>query len=565
MELFAEFSLIITIALVVSIGMHLLRQPLIIGHILTGLLAGPLIIGSGELETFKLFSEIGIAILLFTVGLNLSPHTIREFGKVAIITGLGQVILTSIAGFLIMQALGFPTIESAYVAVALAFSSTIIILKLITDKGDLDALYAKIAIGFLLVQDFIAILLLFLIPLISAEGASFGAVGTKVAVGVLMVAATLTFSFSVMRRLNTFFAKNIELLFLFAIAWGMGIASLFKMGGFSIETGALIAGIGLSTLPSRHEINAKLSPLRDFFIVMFFILLGAQMNLGTIAGNTWTAAILSVLVLVGNPLILMAIMGTLGYKKRTSLQTGFTVAQISEFSLILMMLGVSQGHVKQDTLSLVTLVGLVTIFGSTYLIKYSDSIYRALAPYLGIFERKNAREASVERERFPIILFGCNRIGQDFIKKFQELGERFLVVDHNPEIVEDLRKQGLAVEYGDARDLDFIESLELSGVELAVSTIPDAEANILIARNIRARSPHALVMVVAHKIGDALGHYQEGVDYVILPHFLGGEYAAKLSVELRKDPSRISSMRAQHIKALLLRIKIGHEHPERHS
>jgi FlaA1/EpsC-like NDP-sugar epimerase len=345
----------------------------------------------------------------------------------------------------------------------------------------------------------------------------------------------------------------------------MGIASLFKMGGFSIETGALIAGIGLSTLPSRHEINAKLSPLRDFFIVMFFILLGAQMNLGTIAGHAWVAFILAVLVLIGNPLILMSIMGILGYKKRTSLMTGFTVAQISEFSLILMMLGVAQGHVTQDTVSLVTLVGLVTIFGSTYLFKYADAIFRALEPYLGIFERKNAQESSPEREQFPVILFGCNRIGQDFIKKFQERGQRFLIVDHNPETVENLRKQGFAVEYGDARDLDFLTELGLSGVELAVSTIPDAEANLLIARTVRAQSPNALIMVVAHKVGDALGHYQEGVDYVILPHFLGGEYAAKLSIELQEDRSKVPPTREQHIEALQLRIKIGHEHPERHS
>jgi len=565
MEIFSEFSLIITIALVVSIGMHLLRQPLIIGHILTGLVAGPLIVGSGELETFKLFSEIGIAILLFTVGLNLSPHTIREFGRVALVTGIGQVVLTTAAGYFIVRLLGYPVIEGLYIAVALAFSSTIIILKLITDKGDLDALYAKIAIGFLLVQDFIAIFLLFLIPLISTEEASLSGVGTKAALGAIMIAVTLVFSFSVMKRLNTFFAKNIELLFLFAIAWGMGIASLFKLGGFSIETGALIAGIGLSTLPSRHEINAKLSPLRDFFIVMFFILLGAQMNLGNIAGNAKIATILSLLVLIGNPLILMSIMGVLGYKKRTSLLTGFTVAQISEFSLILLMLGVAQGHVRQDTLSLVTLVGLITIFGSTYLIKYADHIYTFLEPILGIFERTHVYESAVARERYPVILFGCNRIGQDFVKQFREHGQRFLVVDHNPETVEELRKNGIAVEYGDARDIDFLDELGLSDVELAVSTIPDAEANLLIARSVRAQSPNAIVMVVAHKIGDAIEHYQEGVDYVILPHFLGGEYAARLSIELQENREKVPVVREKHIEALLLRIKLGHEHPERRS
>jgi Trk K+ transport system NAD-binding subunit len=345
----------------------------------------------------------------------------------------------------------------------------------------------------------------------------------------------------------------------------MGIASLFKLGGFSIETGALIAGIALSTLPSRHEINAKLSPLRDFFIVMFFILLGAQMSVGSIAGHLWMAAIFSILVIVGKPLVLMMIMGILGYKKRTGLQTGFTVAQISEFSLILLMLGISEGHVQQDTLSLVTLVGLITIFGSTYFIKYSDGIYRFLEPHLNIFEKTGASEKTLTKKRYSVVLFGCNRIGQNFIEVFRSKGDGFLIVDHNPETVEDLRAQGFEVEYGDATNIDLLESLDLSSVEVAVSTIPDSEANLLVARMVRAASPDALIMVVAHKVGDALEHYQEGVDYVILPHFLGGEYAAELSVEMSEDRNKAAEVRQKHIESLLVKIKIGHEHPERRS
>src|SRR3989344_6898000 len=175
----------------------------------------------------------------------------------------------------------------------------------------------------------------------------------------------------------------------------------------------------------------------------------------------------------------MILMGILGYRKKTSLQTGFTVAQISEFSLILIVLGIKYGHVDQRVLSIVTLVGLITIFGSTYLILYSDKIYTWLAPYLGIFERQGASERYAKAKKHKVILFGCNRIGYDFMEKFKKLGKQFLVVDHNPEVIEELKKEGIDTEYGDAGDFDFLEALELRGIELAVSTIPDAETNVL--------------------------------------------------------------------------------------
>lgn len=562
MSLFGELSIIIGVAFVVSIIMTMLRQPLIIGHIITGLLVGPIIASSVSPETFKLFSQIGIAILLFTVGLHLSPKSIREFGKISLATGVGQVVFTSLAGYFIIKALGFESITAIYMAIGLAFSSTIIILKLIADKGDTETLYGKISIGFLLVQDFIAVLIMFAIPILSSTDATLGSVTLATLEGVALSVAVLWIGFRVFPKVNSFFARTSEMLFLFATVWGIGIASLFTLTGFSIEIGALIAGVSLSTLPSRHEIHARMSPLRDFFIVIFFILLGTHMTFGDIGALLPQALILSALVLIGNPLILMTMMRFFGYKKKTGLQTGFTVAQISEFSLILLTLGMSYGHVTQEALSLVTLVGIITIFGSTYLVMYSDSIYAWLEPYLDIFEKKNAQEKTIRHKRHSILLFGGNRIGHDFIEHFKQSGESFLVIDHNPELVKKLEGEGIDVLFGDAGNLDFLESIDRSKVRLVISTIPDAGVNTLIEKTIRAEHPKAIIVVVSHKIDEALEHYEKGIDYVILPHFLGGHYGAQLVMKLHDEPEKRNSIREAHVRKLTKRKEMGHEHPK---
>lgn len=562
MDIFSEIGILIVVATAMAALMRVLRQPLIIGHILTGLLVGPLFLDLiHSAETISLMGKIGVAILLFTVGLHLSPDIFRQFGRVSLITGLGQVAFTSIVGYAICIALGFSAVSSFYISVALAFSSTIIIMKLIADKGDLEVLYAKIAIGFLLVQDLIAVLLLLGVPLFATGSITLQSVVSFVLTGALLMGFVWLASRFFVSKVSSFLSQSQEFLLLFAIAWGVGVAALFQAFGFSLESGALIAGVALATLASRHEISARLTPLRDFFIVMFFIFLGAEMQFGDVVQMLPAAFILSALVLIGNPLILMTIMGLLGYRKKTSLQTGFTVAQISEFSLILVALGVSLGHVHQSVLSLVTLVGLITIFGSTYLVLYSDKLYKWLSPVLGIFERAGVHEKKFSHSVYPVILFGCNRIGYDFIESLKKSGKDYLVVDYDPENIEQLEKQGIATLYGDAGDPDLLETIDISRTELVISTIPDAQTNLIIHRAIKARNPDAIVLVIAHRVADAMSHYDDGVDYVILPHFLGGRHAADLVMKFGSDKSKYDELRERHIEHLQLRIAIGHDHP----
>lgn len=564
LDIFAQIGILMGIATVVALLMRVLKQPLIVGHIITGFLVGSYALALFEnMETLELFSQLGISFLLFTVGLSLNPKMFKQYGAVSILTGFGQVFLTGGVGVLICMALGFGWITSLYVGIALAFSSTVIVMKILSDKGDLDKLYVKLSIGSLLLQDLIAIVLLFTIPFVSgAQGSGWELLQT-LAVGLVAGLGIFVIARYIMPHLHQYLTRSQELLFLFAISWGVGISAIFAAIGFSLEGGALIAGVALSTLASRHEIAARLAPLRDFFIVVFFILLGAQMVVGNFIAVLVPAIILSAFVLIGNPLLQLIIMGVLGYRRKTSFQTGMMAAQISEFSLILVALGVSLGQVEQSVLTMVTVVGLLTIFISSYLILYSDTIYSYVGNYLRIFERKGARERAPRKTTYDAILIGGGRIGFDFIKLFQEDGSKFLVVEHNPEITSQLEYGKIAYEFGDANDPDFLDEINLQQAALIVSTAPDIETNRLVLTAAKRDNRDPIVMLVAHRIDEALELYEAGADYVILPHFLGGSHATSLVRQFTEHASKLQTIREKHINHLQDRAGWKHEHPER--
>ncbi|HIE41233.1 MAG TPA: sodium:proton exchanger, partial [Candidatus Aenigmarchaeota archaeon] len=493
MEIFIELSIIVGITVLIAGIMMLLRQPLIISYILTGIIVGPYFLNIIRFtETIAVFSQIGVALLLFIVGLSLSPKVIKEVGKASLVTGVGQIIFTSLIGFFISRLLEFSVIASLYIAIALTFSSTIIILKLLSDKKDLEKLYGKISIGFLLVQDIFVIILLLVISSFSGRLNIANLTLGVVLGGILLIGALILISTHILPNLSKFFAKSQEFLFLFSVGWGLCLAALFHYVGFSMEVGALIAGIALSMTPYHYEISSKMRPLRDFFIILFFVLLGSQMVFGNISQFIIPAIIFSLFILIGNPLIVMILMGLLGYKKKTSFQAGLTVAQISEFSLILIALGIKVGHLTNEILSLIAIVGLITIAGSTYLILYSDKIYPYLSKYLSIFERKKIKEGRQDKfEEYDIILFGCNRVGYTFLEVFKKMKKRFLVVDYNPELIAELTRKKIKCRYGDVDDIEFLDELNLNKIKIAISTIPDFETNLLLINKIRQTNKKA--------------------------------------------------------------------------
>jgi Kef-type K+ transport system membrane component KefB len=567
MSTFTELTLILAIAAAIAALMRLLKQPLIMGYIITGLLVGPSLFNLIKFqETLNIFSQLGIAFLLFIVGLNLSPRVIREVGKISVIAGLGQVIFTTSLGFLITYFLfGFSFLASVYLSLALTFSSTIIVLKLLSDKHDLQKLYGKISIGFLLVQD---VIVAFIFIVASSWQQGVGSTGIKTLIiitalkGVFLITALTIVSIYILPRLSNFFARSQEVLFLFSLAWGLGLAVLFYRLGFSIEIGALAAGVALSLSPYSYEVSAKMRPLRDFFIILFFIMLGSQMVLSNLGGLVWPAVGLSFFVLIGNPLIVIILMGLLGYSKKTSFLAGLTVAQVSEFSLILIMMAVNFGHLSKEILSLITLVSLITFAGSTYLILHAERIYPYLAGFLSIFERSGLNVRSTRLKKYQALLFGYNRIGYDFLRVFNKLNKRFLVIDFDPNIIKQLHRQKINCRYGDAQDSEFLDELSLSNIKMAVSTMPDFETNLFLIEKIRSINSKAVIMVISHNIREAEDLYKHGASYVLLPHFLGGRHASLLIRRYGFSAKEFARIRARHLKHLQKRKFLGHEHPK---
>lgn len=543
---FGELALILALTAVAGAFAIRLRQPVLIAYIAIGILAGPAVFGIVQAhEQIDLLAQVGVAVLLFVVGLKLDLVHVRHIGRVALATGLGQLTFTILFGFALVLLLGRPPMEALYVAVALTFSSTIIIVKLLSDKRELDSLHGRIAIGFLIVQDIAVVLAMMAMSALRGTDGSWS--GQIVLSLVLRIVAASVLLYMLMRWILPVvvrsMARSQELLLLFAIAWGTGLAALGEWAGFSKEAGAFLAGFSLASTAYREAMSARLTGIRDFLLLFFFIDLGARLEFSTLGAETWPALVLSIFVLIGNPLIVMAIMGYMGYRKRTGFLAGLTVAQISEFSIVFVAMGITLGHVGVEALGLVTLVGVVTIALSTYMILYAQRLYEWLAPLLSPFERRIPfREVAVgggtnHVGRPQVVVFGLGRYGARLAEQLQAAGLRVLGVDFDPEVVRDERQNRVPVRFGDAQDMDFVDGLPLAGAPWVVSTLPDLDSVMALLHALEARQYQGDIAVVArdeqqgtmlerHRRVAVLYPFRDAVDYVgqsLARQILGGE------------------------------------------
>ncbi len=525
-EIFNEFALLLLISAGAGAVALWLRQPPLIAYIVVGIVAGPAVLGlSSAHEQIVLLAQVGVAVLLFVVGLKLDLQHIRHIGPVALATGLGQLAFTIVFGFFLLIVMDKSVMEALYVAVALTFSSTIIIVKLLTDKREIDSLHGRIAVGFLIVQDLAVVLAMMTMSALRGGGeAGLADVALSLLWRLALVAVAMTVLMRyVLPRVVDLMARSQELLLIFAIAWGTGLAALGEWAGFSKEAGAFLAGFSLASTRYRDAINARLTGIRDFLLLFFFIDLGARFDFSTLGSELGAAAVLSLFVLIGNPLIVMAIMGYMGYRKRTGFLAGLTVAQISEFSIIFVAMGITLGHVGPNALGLTTLVGLVTIALSTYMILYSHPLYERLAPWLGWFERRHAhREQDVAQDDaghqpVEVVVVGLGLYGQRLALGLRAAGVGVLGVDFDPEITRSLHRRGLPVRFGDAMEADFIESLPLAGSAWVVSTLPDPASNRGLLQALRQQHYAGQVAVVCRREAEGPELKAMGADIVLDP------------------------------------------------
>lgn len=560
-NIFLDLTVIICLAAVLTLVFKFLKQPAILAYILTGIIIGSFhYFQVSNQDVLQTMSQIGITLLLFMVGLEIKVSEFFSLGKSLLIASIGQVGLTLLGGFAISTFFGFNLLSSFYLAMALTFSSTIIVVKLLSDKMELHALYAKFAVGILLAQDIVAIGLLMLL-----SGVSANAQGPEMLVNFIFILVKAGILVGIVTLLSQNFfpkfiesiAKSSETLFLVSLAWVFGLAAIVSSAyvGFSIEIGGFLAGLALANSMANYQIIAKAKILRDFFIVLFFVLLGIQMSFANLSAIIIPAIAFSIFVLLGKPVLITLVMAAMGYRKRTAFLTGLSLSQISEFSLILVFMGYKLGQISQNVVSIITVVGLISFFVSTYVFINSKIIYRKLAPFLGILERDDLKkdeisetEDNLENLDNHVVVIGGDQMGQSIMEALEDKDMQVVVVDFDPDILKKLKDKKVHRLFGDIADLDIQERAKLDQAKLVISTIPDAEDNILLLKELKHENRRAKVVVMAMDAHDAKLLYKEGADYVILPHLAGGRQIAEIILDNHLD--KIENLKQKDAKYL---------------
>lgn len=556
---FLELASVLVVATICGIVARLLKQPLILAYIFTGFVVSILgLFASVDSAILELLSGLGIAFLLFLIGVELQLSDLKYVGRAALLTGVGQILFTALVGFVLISMLGFSQISALYMAIAVTFSSTVVIIKLIGEKHDLQSLYGKIAVGYLLVQDFVAVLaLMFLSAYGQGAAVNYWTIAGIFLKGLILLALVYAASKTLLPWLFRATSSSVELLFVSAIAWAFLVSALGALWGFSVAIGAFLAGVAIASSPYRIQISARVRPLRDFFIIIFFIILGASLSIGQAQVLVSQVLILSLFIILGKPLMMFAIMITLGFRNRTSFLASITGAQISEFSLIIMASGAALGHVEAEAVSLLAAVGIATMALSSYLILHGDKIYRRVEKYLSKVFPESRREPYVANREVladHVILVGVEQMGSDilkFLKSKVRDKKQIVVVDFNPEIINGLRSSGYTAVFGDISDPEVLSELEFGKARLVVITDPDVGDNELLIRMAHEQNFRGPIISTSYWAHDAVKLYESGADYVVVPEEIGGEHVCRVLGEHWDNLAAIKKKRSRYFDELL--------------
>lgn len=549
-NVFAELSFAIGIAAIMALIMRLIKQPLLLGYIAAGLIVGPSLLGiisEGNQEMFDTFSHMGIALLLFIIGLGMNVSELRKQGKSVFITAMVALISMVSLGFTAASLMGFMRTEALIIGLALFFSSTIIIVKILSDRKEQNRLHGQLAIGVILFDDLVATLALVAIAAGKGGGLEIEQFGFLFLKGILLMAFLTFASMKVLGRVTRFMASSSELLFLFALSWGFGIGTLFEFAGFSLEVGALFAGVALGSVAYAQEITARLKPLRDFFVVVFFITLGESLDLGSLGAVIVPALVLSALVMLSKPAIITLTLGLLGYTKRVSFKAGVNLSQISEFSIIMAVLAASNGVIREEVAAIITLVAMITIGLSTYLMHYDEKLFTVFDRLkLKLFDRETKYKEHIKRKSYQFILFGYHKGGHQFIKTFKGMRKRFVVVDYDPVVAETMERHDIPYIYGDATDPELMEEVGVEHAKVVISTFSDFAATEQLVMYTSNINPDAVIICHAMNQEEAIKLYDLGATYVMIPHYIGSEKVSSFLKKNGGDKAEFEQFKEKH-------------------
>lgn len=550
-----DIALMIIFATLLAYASKLFRQPLIPAYIIAGVILGPTVLGLIQNQSvIYTLSEIGIAFMLFIVGLEMNFNKLKQVGLIASLGGLAQVIVTFVLGYLVGHFLGFNVLVSIYLGLIVAFSSTMVVVKYLSDKEELHTLHGRIILGILLMQDILVVIALSMLGTFN-EGSTISAITIAVLKGLGLFAFAALLTRGILRGFFKLAAESQELLFLCSITFCFLFSALAIYLGFSIIVGAFIAGLVLATLPYNRDIIGRIKPLKDFFATLFFVSLGMQLFFDNLNAITIPLMWLCLIVIVAKPLVIMIITSLFGYGKRTSFLTSISLAQISEFSLVLTALGVSLGHLTNEIFSLVIILAGITLTLTAYLVQYDSAIYKLFSRPLSIFEKFGLQTKKLgtytRGKHYDVIMFGCHRMGNIFLDMFNKMKKKILVVDYNPDTIDNLTNANINCLYGDIKNSEILHEARLNKAKIVLSTVPDYDDNKGLIRYVRKRNKNALIFVTANHLGESLDLYKEGADYVIQPHIFTAEGLHNLFKKSIGKRSYIKAIKKRHLNHLI--------------
>ncbi len=554
--IFLEITLALALASFLGALASFFKQPLVFGYILAGLIIGPVFSTFSSQEIFASFAQVGIALLLFLVGLELKFRELAGFSKKIPLITFIQVLLTFAVVFAVAKYLNLSQTNALLLALVSVFSSTALVVKLLSDKRDLDSLYGQITVGILILQDLIAIAVLIVLSQLGNFTPTF-IVSSIILKGLTLIILVILLKEFLLASIFDKLAKNLEVLFLGALAYAFMMAALANFLDFSPSAGAFLAGLSLANTREEYQIASRIRPLRDFFLVIFFVFLGTQISLSNLKVIFSQALVISLAIILVKLISVTLSMLYLGFRKRTALFTGISLAQISEFSLVLILVLAAFQLVERETVSLVTLVSLITFAVSSYLVIFDRKIINYSNSLLSLFERRNPDEKIRKEEgelKDHVVLIGCGRLGSNLLGLFKRKKVPTLVVDFNPLVVNRLDSEGINTLFGDISDPEIVDQARLKEAKLIVSTVFDKEDNLQVLNELKKRGSALTKIVTSPTEEGALELYEKGADYCIIPRILGGEKTVELLLRSWKKEINLSRLRKTHLKELKERV-----------
>lgn len=547
--LISDIAICIVVAWLLAVVANIFRQPLILAYLIAGWVIGPVGIGwVHERESIETISGIGLILLLFMIGLEIDLKKIVQAGGLISITSLAQIAGGTILGLIFFRAMGFPlnakALDALYLAVAVALSSTVIIVKLLYEKRELDTLAGRLTLGILVSQDLFAILFLAVQP--NLQQAGVGVILASLGRVVVLVMVAFTASRYALPQVFRTAARLPELVVVGAVAWCFLVASLASILHLSREMGALVAGMAISTFPYTLDVAAKVTSLRDFFVTLFFVALGMAIPAPTWQFARW-ALIIAAFVVASRVFTVFPCLYGMKQGFRASLLPAVNLCQISELSMVILVIGAGFNHVSEETRGIVAYAFVFLAVASTYAISRTDRIVVKVTPWLKRLGLRDLDDAAItiplDTSKARIYILGFSWTASSLLEEMSrhapDLLHDVVVLDFNPYVNQELKRRGVTVIYGDITQRDTLVHAGVGGAEIIVSTLSNTVLkganNLKLLQQLREINPTAKIVVHAELFADVPKLYQAGADYVSVPRLIEAQVLCEVIQAARNN------------------------------